>query len=87
MRKPESDADLSDKLSSGVSGFDETTHGGLPRGRVSLVLGGAGCGETSFALQGLVAGATRLADSAAVAAQDTLLPAPGFVPASSRGHR
>jgi circadian clock protein KaiC len=46
-----------DKISSGVAGFDEITRGGLPRGRVSVVLGGAGCGKTIFALQGLVAGA------------------------------
>jgi circadian clock protein KaiC len=47
----------SDKISSGVTGFDEITRGGLPRGRVSVVLGAAGCGKTIFALQGLVTGA------------------------------
>jgi len=46
----------SDKMSSGVSGFDEITGGGLPRGRVTAVLGSAGSGKTIFALQALVAG-------------------------------
>ncbi|MEO7037905.1 MAG: circadian clock protein KaiC [Polyangiaceae bacterium] len=50
-------AGLSDKISSGIVGFDAITGGGLPRGRVTVVLGGAGCGKTIFALQGLVAGA------------------------------
>jgi circadian clock protein KaiC len=50
-------AGSSDKISSGISGFDDITRGGLPRGRVTVVLGAAGCGKTIFALQGLVAGA------------------------------
>lgn len=37
--------------------MDEVTGGGLPRGRVTVVLGGAGCGKTIFALQTLIAGA------------------------------
>ncbi|MEO6603595.1 MAG: circadian clock protein KaiC [Polyangiaceae bacterium] len=49
----------SDKISSGIVGFDEITSGGLPRGRITVVLGGAGCGKTIFALQGLVAGARK----------------------------
>ncbi len=46
-----------DTISSGVVGFDDITGGGLPRGRVTVVLGGAGCGKTIFALQALVTGA------------------------------
>jgi circadian clock protein KaiC len=57
VRATEHRSESSDKLSSGVPGFDEITRGGLPRGRVTVVLGGAGCGKTIFALQGLVAGA------------------------------
>lgn len=49
----------SDKVTSGVPGFDEVTSGGLPRGRVTVVMGGPGCGKTIFALQGLAAGAAR----------------------------
>ncbi len=41
----------------GIEGFDEVLGGGLPRGRVTVVLGGPGSGKTIFALQTLVAGA------------------------------
>jgi hypothetical protein len=57
MGKHHHGSQSSDKIASGISGFDEITRGGLPRGRVTVVLGGAGCGKTIFALQGLVAGA------------------------------
>src|SRR5512138_139342 len=46
------------KAPSGVAGLDEITGGGLPRGRPTLVCGGAGCGKTLFALEFLVRGAT-----------------------------
>ena len=46
-----------DKAATGITGFDTLTHGGLPRGRVTVVLGGAGAGKTLFGLQVLVAGA------------------------------
>lgn len=45
------------KSPSGISGFDQITRGGLPRGRTSLVCGGAGCGKTLFAIEFLVKGA------------------------------
>lgn len=48
-----------DKIASGTTGFDDITGGGLPRGRTTVVLGGAGCGKTIFALQALVAGARQ----------------------------
>jgi circadian clock protein KaiC len=41
----------------GIEGFDEITHGGLPRGRTTLIEGGAGSGKTLMALQTLVNGA------------------------------
>ncbi|MHB0963816.1 MAG: circadian clock protein KaiC [Gemmatimonadaceae bacterium] len=47
------------KLLTGIDGFDQITGGGLPRGRTTLLLGGAGCGKTVFALQILVEGAQR----------------------------
>ena len=56
-RGPARNPGPTDKIASGIAGFDEVTSGGLPRGRVSVVLGGPGCGKTIFALQGLVAGA------------------------------
>jgi circadian clock protein KaiC len=47
------------KMLTGIQGFDEISGGGLPRGRTTLVSGGAGCGKTVFALQTLVNGARR----------------------------
>jgi circadian clock protein KaiC len=46
------------KVPSGIQGLDALTRGGLPRGRPTLVCGGAGCGKTLFALEFLVRGAT-----------------------------
>jgi circadian clock protein KaiC len=42
------------KARTGIEGFDEITHGGLPRGRTTLVGGGPGSGKTIMALQSLV---------------------------------
>src|SRR5512140_2959019 len=44
---------------SGIHGLDEITGGGLPRGRPTLICGGAGCGKTLFAMEFLVRGATQ----------------------------
>jgi circadian clock protein KaiC len=46
------------KSPTSIQGFDEITGGGLPRGRPTLVCGGAGCGKTLFAMEFLVRGAT-----------------------------
>jgi circadian clock protein KaiC len=51
------------KMLTGIQGFDEITDGGLPLGRTTLVMGGPGCGKTVFALQSLVAGASRAKES------------------------
>jgi circadian clock protein KaiC len=45
------------KSLTGIPGFDEITHGGLPQNRTTLVAGGPGTGKTVFALQALVNGA------------------------------
>jgi len=45
------------KAPTGITGFDEITGGGLPRGRTTLLVGGPGSGKTIFALQFLVHGA------------------------------
>src|SRR3954451_7870676 len=50
------------KAPTGILGFDEITGGGLPAGRPTLVCGGPGCGKTLFAMQFLVAGATRFGE-------------------------
>jgi circadian clock protein KaiC len=42
------------KIATGIEGFDELSHGGLPRNRISLLKGGPGSGKTVFALQSLV---------------------------------
>jgi len=46
------------KAPTSIQGFDEITGGGLPKGRPTLVCGGAGCGKTLFAMEFLVRGAT-----------------------------
>ena len=47
------------KSPTGIPGMDEITGGGLPKGRPTLVAGGAGCGKTLFAMEFLVNGATQ----------------------------
>ena len=47
------------KTPTGISGLDEVTRGGLPRGRPTLVCGPAGCGKTLLALEFLVRGITE----------------------------
>lgn len=47
------------KSPTSIQGFDEITGGGLPKGRPTLVCGGAGCGKTLFAMEFLVRGATQ----------------------------
>src|SRR5580658_2821321 len=47
------------KCPTGNHGLDEITLGGLPRGRPTLVCGGAGCGKTLLGMEFLVRGATE----------------------------
>jgi circadian clock protein KaiC len=42
------------KLATGIEGFDALSHGGLPRHRTTLLIGGPGAGKTVFALQCMV---------------------------------
>src|SRR5579859_4849094 len=46
-----------EKAQTGISGFDEISGGGLPKGRPSLICGGAGSGKTLFGIEFLVCGA------------------------------
>lgn len=46
------------KTPTGISGLDEITNGGFPKGRPVLICGSAGCGKTLFATQFLVKGIT-----------------------------
>jgi circadian clock protein KaiC len=47
------------KALTGIQGLDEITGGGLPAGRPTLICGSAGCGKTLFAMEFLIAGATK----------------------------
>ena len=46
------------KSPTSIEGLDEITGGGLPKGRPTLICGGAGCGKTLFAMEFIVRGAT-----------------------------
>jgi circadian clock protein KaiC len=46
-----------EKSPTGISGLDEITGGGLPKGRPTLLCGSAGCGKTLFAMTFLYNGA------------------------------
>jgi circadian clock protein KaiC len=47
------------KTPTGISGLDDVTGGGLPRGRSTLVCGPAGCGKTLLGMEFLVRGITQ----------------------------
>ncbi len=47
------------KSPTSIQGLDEITGGGLPKGRPTLICGGAGCGKTLFGMEFLVRGATQ----------------------------
>ena len=50
------------KSPTGIHGLDEITLGGLPKGRPTLVCGGAGCGKTLFGIEFLVRGALQFGE-------------------------
>ena len=47
------------KSPTGISGLDEITGGGLPKGRPTLIAGEAGCGKTLISIEFLVKGALK----------------------------
>ena len=51
------------KAPTGISGLDEITLGGLPRGRPTLVCGAAGCGKTLLAMEFLLRGAEQYGET------------------------
>jgi circadian clock protein KaiC len=55
MNAPPAPSSLN-KCPTGITGFDDVTFGGLPRGRPTLLVGGAGSGKTLFGIQFLVNG-------------------------------
>jgi circadian clock protein KaiC len=60
--RPSSAATLLPKCPTGIRGLDEITGGGFPRGRPTLVCGGAGCGKTLMAAEFLVRGAAQFGE-------------------------
>jgi circadian clock protein KaiC len=57
MAKAKHDVVVLEKCRTGIKGLDEITKGGLPRGRPTLICGGAGSGKTLFAMEFLMRGA------------------------------
>jgi circadian clock protein KaiC len=57
MVKVKHHVDVLEKCPTGIRGLDEITEGGLPRGRPTLICGGAGSGKTLFAMEFLMRGA------------------------------
>ena len=47
------------KSPTGITGLDEITGGGLPKGRPTLVCGSAGCGKSMLGVEFLVRGITQ----------------------------
>ena len=61
--KPIIPAVILPKCPTGIQGLDEITGGGFPKGRPTLVCGGAGCGKTLLAAEFLVRGAVQFGEA------------------------
>ena len=59
MASSESVVEMLEKSPTGITGLDEITGGGLPRGRPTLVCGGPGSGKTLIGVEFLVKGAMK----------------------------
>lgn len=57
--RPQVPTPLLQKAPTGITGLDEITGGGLPKGRTTLVCGTAGCGKTLLSMEFLVRGAVE----------------------------
>lgn len=57
------DLALLDKSPTGITGLDQITGGGLPKGRPTLICGSAGAGKTMMAMEFLVRGVTEFGES------------------------
>lgn len=62
MSSTRTDRQPLEKCPTGITGLDEITNGGLPRGRPTLVCGTAGCGKTLLAMEFIVRGATEFGE-------------------------
>ena len=65
------------KAPTGITGFDEITNGGLPRGRPTLVTGAAGSGKTMFGIEFLVRGARDFGEPGVMLAFEEAAGRPG----------
>ncbi len=54
-----------EKCPTGIAGLDEITEGGLPKGRPTLICGGAGSGKTLLSMEFLVRGITQYSEPGA----------------------
>ncbi|GAB3991091.1 circadian clock protein KaiC [Nocardioides marmoraquaticus] len=63
-----------EKAPTGITGFDDVTRGGLPRGRPTLVAGSAGAGKTLFGIEFLVRGALDHGEPGVLLAFEELAP-------------
>lgn len=57
-----------EKSRSGIHGLDEISRGGLPKGRTTILCGGAGCGKTMIGLEFIVRGAIEFGEPGVVVA-------------------
>jgi circadian clock protein KaiC len=57
--KPKITTPRLEKTPTGITGLDEITEGGLPKGRPTLICGDAGTGKTLFSIEFIVNGATQ----------------------------
>jgi circadian clock protein KaiC len=64
-RPPRRETRTLPKAPTGIDGLDQITLGGVPKGRPTLVCGGAGCGKTLLAMEFLVRGATQYGENGA----------------------
>ncbi|WP_133795994.1 circadian clock protein KaiC [Prosthecobacter fusiformis] len=53
---------LLEKAPTGITGFDQITGGGVPKGRPTLICGSAGCGKSLMATEFLIRGATEFGE-------------------------
>src|SRR5688572_26256775 len=61
-RRTKTDGSTLPKCPTGIAGLDEITGGGLPRGRPTLICGGAGCGKSLMSMEILVRGITEFGE-------------------------